>query len=135
MRYFLSNKEQQHLNFTKLTDADLDQDGFKIDEELFVYAGTIESYQDTKGILDKIRRACEKNCKITFNFINIYQLFNDVSFHRLDIGIGHLVCKGIEKPFNVLAASNALKDTGFSIKRIWLEDNSRFIRIECLNEN
>lgn len=135
MKYFFSNKEQHHLNFTKLTDEDLNSESFKIDEELFIYAGTIESYIDTQDVLRKIKRSCLPTCTVTFNFINIYQLFNDVAFHRLDVGIGHLVCKTIEKPFNVIAASNAVKEAGFKIKRTWLEDNSRFIRIECVNED
>jgi hypothetical protein len=135
MKYFFSNKETQHINFKKLTEEDLNSESFKIEEELFVYPGTIESYSDTKDILKKIKRACGPNCVATFNFINIYQLFNDVAFHRLDIGMGHLVCKSIEKPFNVVAATNSLKEAGFSIRKTWLEDNSRFIRIECVNEN
>lgn len=134
MKYFISNKESAHLNFNRLTIDQLESLDHSIDEELVIYPGTLEGIKDTTDLLKIIRTKCSKGCKIVFQYINIYQLFNDVAFHRLDVGVGHLTCKSIERPYNVVAATNELRKAGFTILRTSLEDESRFIRMECVNE-
>lgn len=134
MKFFLSHKEDAYLNYKKISESELEAMNGEISEELLILPGTIESKNDTKEFMQKIKKACSKDCKIIFNFINIYQLFNDVAFHRVDVGIGHLVCKTIERPFNVNAASNSVREANFKIQRISLSDQSKFIRIECINE-
>jgi len=134
MKFFLSHKEETYLNYKKINESELDSMDGKISGELLILPGTVESKNDTKQFLTKIKKACSKDCNIIFNFVNIYQLFNDVAFHRIDVGVGHLVCRAIEKPFNVQAASNCVRECNFKIQRISLSDQSKFIRIECTNE-
>jgi len=134
MKYFITNKEETYLDFIKITSDDFKSLKEKTIEEIFVASGTFESIKDPSSLIEDIKKATDNKCKIALNFINIYQLFVDVAFHRTDIGIGHLVCRSMENPFNVNAASAFVKKSGLKIVRTNLEENSKFIRIECVNE-
>lgn len=133
MKYFISNKESEYLGHTKISESDLPNLHKKIDEELYIFPGTLESSKDIKKLFDDIKQACTNDCKIVINVINLYQVFVDVAFHRIDVGIGHLVCKGIDNPFNIPAITALIKAQGLSIQTTGLEDQSKFIRIECKN--
>ena len=133
MKYFISNKETEYLGHTKITESDLSNLDRKIDEELYIFPGTLESSKDLQKLLEDIKKACTSDCKIVINVINLYQVFVDVAFHRIDVGVGHLVCKGIDNPFNIPAITALVKDKGFKIQTTGLEDQSKFIRIECRN--
>lgn len=134
MKYFISNKESEYLGHTKISDEDLSKADFVIDEELFIFPGVLEGSKDLNKLLSDIKRVCKKDCQIVIYVINIYQVFVDVAFHRIDVGMGHLVCKGIENPFNIPAITNLLRSNGFIIRTTGLEDQSKFIRIECYND-
>lgn len=131
MKYFISNKESEHLNFTKLTeDAFLEmQDA--ISDELYIYPGTFEISNAPEALLDKIKLSCTKDCKITIGFINVYQLFVNVANHKIDLGIGHMTCKTIKNAFNINAATNFLASRGLKIERAYLEDGCSIIKMEC----
>lgn len=131
MKYFISNKEEKHLDFDKLTESEFLELKNAIDEEIFIYPGTFELSESPDVILKKLSLICSKDCKITLCFINLYQLFVNVANHTVDLGIGHLTCKTIKNPFNVKAAIGFVGSSNLQIDSVYLDENCTLIKMEC----
>jgi len=135
MKYFISNKLEKYLDFKKISVEEflVLPDESKIDG-VKIFAGTFESLKDPSLLLKKIKSITNGNSSVDLSFINIYQMFVDAAYFRLDVGIAHLVCKSIEKPFNTNAAVNFIKENNININKLWFEENSTILRVDCTNE-
>jgi hypothetical protein len=131
MKYFISNKESEHLNFTKLTEQEFLETVDTAIDELYIYPGTFETSEAPEALLAKIKMHCKKDSKITIGFINIYQVFVNVANHKIDLGIGHATCKSIKNAFNVQAAHNFILSAGLDVSKVYLEDGCSIIKVEC----
>lgn len=131
MKYFISNKESEHLNFTKISEDEFLALTNPIDEELYIYPGTFEVSNAPEVLLEKISLICAKSCKVTIGFINLYQLFVNVANHNIDLGVGHMTCRTIKNPFNINAATNFLVSRNIKIEKAYLEDGCSIIKMEC----
>lgn len=135
MKYFISNKVDNHLDFTKISVEDfLALSDSNSINSIRVFAGTFESMKEPEKLLNKIKSLSSSETSIDLSFINIYQMFVDAAYHRLDVGIAHLVCRSIERPFNTSASINFITENKLNIKKTWFEDNSTILRIDCSNE-
>jgi hypothetical protein len=133
MKYFISEKEESHFAHTKVKPSEAEKFDFSNAEEIVVYPGVIEEKIDPKGFVKNIIKTANSGCRLEFGFINIYQLFVDAAFHRLDVGVAHKVCAGIQKPYNVAAAKHTLMECGLKIKKVYFEEELKIIKVECEN--
>ena len=132
MKYIISNKDEKYLDFTTIKSTELDSIK-NTATEIYVSPGTLESCESVETFIRDLKAACQKDCSVVFNFINIYQVFVDAAFHKMDIGIAHLVCRTIKNPFNAEAAHNFLKSSGFKIITVSTSEEGKFIVVECDN--
>lgn len=133
MKYFISDKEETHFAHTKVPVANIENFNFSDAEEIVINPGVIEDQDDPKAFIKKLKDKSGDNCVFEVGFINIYQLFVDAAFHKIDLGIAHKVCANIKKPYNVMAAKNTLSECGMKISKVFFEDQMKIIKIECKN--
>ncbi len=133
MKYFLSNKINSYLDYKHISTDDfllLNE----IVDDLLILPGVFEACKNTDKLLARVREVTNSGSQISLSFINIQQVFIDAAYNRIDPGIAHLVCKGIERPFNSTAAINSVKESGLRVGRVWFEENQSLIRMTCHND-